>query len=75
MATMNGPAVRADRDLIAETRLEIKELTDTWTRRHRLRRGTAEYVAALETEDLLVTRIWRRLRADGTTATRTPIKD
>jgi hypothetical protein len=75
MGTAISPAVRSERDRIAETRLDIKELTATWTQRHRLRRGTAEYVAAIEAEERLVVRIWRRLLADGTTATRTPIKD
>jgi hypothetical protein len=75
MGTINGPAARADLDRIAQTRLEIKELTDAWTRRLGLRRGTPEYVAALESEEHLVTRIWRRLRTESTTATRRPIKD
>jgi len=65
MGTTNRRAARADLDQIAEVRLEIKELADAWTRRHRLHRGTPEYVAALEIEERLVTRIWRRFRPDG----------
>jgi hypothetical protein len=52
-----------DLEQIAPTRLEIKELTEAWASRHRLDRGTPEYDAALETEDRLLTRIWRRLRS------------
>jgi hypothetical protein len=65
MGTRNGHAARADFDQVAETRRQIKELTDAWTQRHRLQRGTPEYAAALETEEHLITRIWRRLRRDG----------
>jgi hypothetical protein len=65
MGSANGSDVRADLDQIAETRREIGELGDAWKRRHRLRRGTPEYSVALETEERLVSRIWRRLRADG----------
>jgi len=65
MGTKSGPAARADFDHVAETRREIKELTDAWTQRHRLQRGTPEYATALENEERLVTRIWRRLRHDG----------
>jgi molecular chaperone DnaK (HSP70) len=75
MGTTNLCASRAEREQIAQTRLEIKELTDAWTRRHRLRPGTPEYIAALETEERLVTRIWRRLRGDGQTTSRTSMGD
>jgi hypothetical protein len=64
MGTTGRRAARADLDEIAAVRREIKELADAWTGRHRLRRGTPEYAAALETEERLVTRIWRRLRPD-----------
>jgi hypothetical protein len=64
MGTRSGPSTRADFE-VAETRRQIKELTDAWTRRHRLPRGTPEYESALETEEHLVTRIWRRLQRDG----------
>jgi hypothetical protein len=75
MGTRNGPAARTDLDLIAETRLEIKELSDVWTRRHRLRRGTPEYVAALESEERLATRIWGRLRGEAQSRSRTRTED
>ena len=65
MGTTNVPATGTDRDQFAETRREIRELSDAWTRRHRLRYGTPEYDAALETEQRLVSRIWRRLGSDG----------
>jgi len=65
MGTRNGPAAKADLDQIAETRQQIQELTDASTQRHGLRRGTPEYDRALEDEERLVTRIWRRLRKDG----------
>jgi hypothetical protein len=65
MGTRSGPAERADLDQIAETRRQIKELTAAWNQRHVLRRGTPEYDRALEDEERLVTRIWRRLRKDG----------
>jgi hypothetical protein len=64
MGTTNISADRDDLDQIAQTRLEIKELGEAWASRHRLDRGTPEYVAALETEERLLTRIWRRLRSD-----------
>lgn len=75
MSTRNGPAARADLERIAETRLDIKELSDAWTRRHRLRRGTPEYDDALETEERLVTHIWRRLRAERLPRSRAPTRD
>ena len=65
MGTKSGPAARADFEQIDETRRQVKELTDASTKRHRLRPGTREYQAALETEDHLVTRIWKRLRGDA----------
>ncbi len=65
MGTTNVPATRTDVDQFADTRREIKELSDASTHRHRLRYGTPEYDAALETEERLVSRIWRRLRSDG----------
>lgn len=75
MGTINGPATRSDLDRIAENRLEIRRLTEAWTRRHRLRRGTPEYDEALQIEERLVTRVWRRLRTEGRSEMRTPIKD
>jgi hypothetical protein len=65
MGTKSGPAARTNVDQVAETRRQIKELSEAWTRRHELRRGTPEYARALENEERLVTRIWRRLRGDG----------
>jgi hypothetical protein len=65
MGTKSDAAARADLDRIAETRLDIKELTDAGTLRHRMQRGTPEYVAALETEGYLAARVWRRLRSDS----------
>ena len=65
MGTQSGPDARTDFDQVVETRRQVKELSEAWTRRHRLRRGTPEYARALETEERLVTRIWRRLRGDG----------
>ena len=44
-------------------------------RRHRLRRGTPEYHAALETEERLVSRVWRRLRTESPPVSRTPTGD
>ena len=63
MGTTSGPATRTDFEQVDETRRQVKELTDAWTRRHRLRPGTREYATALETEERLITRIWKRLRA------------
>jgi hypothetical protein len=65
MGTKSGPAARADFDQVTETRRQVKELTDASTSRHRLKPGTPEYATALENEERLVTRIWRRLRKDG----------
>jgi hypothetical protein len=64
MGTRSGPAARADLDQVAETRHQIKELNAAWNERHGLRRGTPEYARALEEEERLITRIWRRLRRD-----------
>jgi hypothetical protein len=75
MGTTNPHAARADLDQIAATRRDTRELTDAWTRRHRLRRDTPEYTAALETEERLVSRIWRRLRADSPPVSPTPTRD
>ena len=75
MGTTNRHAARDDLEQIATTRREIKELTDAWTRRHRIARDTPEYAAALETEERLVTRIWRRLRPEGTPTARRPAAD
>jgi hypothetical protein len=75
MGTTNGAAAKADFDQLAATRRETKELTDAWKRRHELRRGTPEYAAALETEERLAGRIWRRLRADIPPVSRTSTGD
>ena len=75
MGTQYGPAARSDLDQIAETRRQIKELTDAWNRRHELRPDTAEYARALATEDRLVARIWRRLRKEGPSDARASIRD
>jgi len=44
---------------VDEIRRQIAALTDASTQRHRLERGTAEYEAALETEERLAERVWR----------------
>ncbi len=75
MGTTRGAAARTDLDQLVETRREIKELTDVWLRRHRLRRDTPEYAAALDTEERLVSRIWRRLRADSSPGSPTSTGD
>lgn len=75
MRTRTGPASRADPERIADTQLEIKELSEAWARRHRMRRGTPEYVDALETEERLMTHIWRRLRAERLPRSRAPTGD
>ena len=75
MGTTDRPAAKAELDQVATTRLEIKELSDAWTRRHKIPRGTPEYAAALETEERLVTRIWHRLRPEGRPETRRPAAD
>ena len=64
MGTTNRAAARADFEL-DKTRGDIKDLTEAWKGRHQLQPGTPEYVAALETEEGLIRRIWRRLRADS----------
>ena len=75
MGRTNPPARRDDLERIATTRREIKELTDAWNRRHLIARDTPEYAAALETEERLVTRMWRRLRPEGRPTTRRPAAD
>ena len=75
MGTTNGPAARVEIDRITQARRETKELSDADARRHRFQRDTPEYRDALEHEEHLVSRIWRRLRADGQPASRTPIGD
>lgn len=44
---------------VEEIRRLIAALTDASTQRHRLERGTAEYVSALETEERLADHVWR----------------
>jgi hypothetical protein len=44
---------------VEEIRRLVAALTDASTRRHRLERGTAEYDAALETEERLADDVWR----------------
>ena len=75
MGTRSGPARRADLDQIAETRRQIKELSAAWNQRHGLRPDTPEYARALEDEERLVTRIWRRLRKSDPSDARTSIRD
>jgi hypothetical protein len=65
MGTTKRAAAKADFDQLAQTRREIKELTEAGKWRHQLRPGSPEYAAALETEEGLVRRIWGRLRAVG----------
>jgi hypothetical protein len=75
MGTRSGPIRKADFDQIAETRRQIKELTAAWNQRHELRPDTPEYARALEDEERLVKRIWRRLRKGDASDARTPIRD
>jgi len=49
----------AELEPVEEIRLQIAALTDASIQRHRLERGTAEYAAALETEERLADRVWR----------------
>jgi hypothetical protein len=65
MGTKSGPSARSGLEHAVETRRQIKELTDAWTSRHELRPGTPEHARALEAEERLITRIWRRLRSDN----------
>ena len=44
---------------VDEIRRQVAALTDASTQRHRLERGTAEYEAALQTEERLADRVWR----------------
>jgi hypothetical protein len=44
---------------VEEIRRQVAALTDASNRRHRLERGTAEYAAALETEERLADRVWQ----------------
>jgi hypothetical protein len=75
MGMTNRAATRADSDKLAQTRREIKELTHAGKIRHQLRPGTPEYAAALETEEGLVRRIWRRLRAESPPVSSTSTED
>jgi hypothetical protein len=54
-----------DRDRIAASRREIKELADAWGRRHLFRRGTPDGIPAPKLDERLASRIRRRLRADS----------
>jgi hypothetical protein len=54
-----------------EIRRQIAALTDASTQRHRLERGTAEYEAALKTEEQLAARVWRLGTSLGPTHQRT----
>ena len=65
MGTTNRAAAKTIFEQLDQTRGEITELTEAWKRRHQLQPGTPEYVAALETEEGLIRRIWRRLRTDS----------
>jgi hypothetical protein len=58
MGIRNGPRI-AEVQPVDEIRRQVAALTDASTRRHRLERGTAEYAAALETEERLADRVWR----------------
>jgi hypothetical protein len=56
----NSKAVRrTELEPVDEIRRQIAALTDASTHRHRLERGTAEYEAALQTEERLADRVWR----------------
>jgi hypothetical protein len=58
MGIRNAPRI-AEVQPVDEIRRQDAELTDASTRRHRLERGTAEYAAALETEERFADRVWR----------------
>jgi len=58
MATRNERARRTRSQRLDEILRGVRALTDASVRRHRLARGTPEYVAALETEEQLADRIW-----------------
>jgi hypothetical protein len=58
MGIRNAPRV-AELQPVDEIRRQVAALTDASTQRHRLERGTAEYAAALETEERLADRVWR----------------
>jgi len=56
-------ATESDAHQADEERLQIDDLRTASTRRHMLLRGTADYAAAMEVEERLAARIWRRVRA------------
>ena len=60
-----------DADRIEDERLQIEDLRAASARRHQLVRGTRDYAAAMEIEEQLAARIWRRVRA----AARAPIRE
>ena len=64
-------AAERDADQTDEERLQIEDLKTASARRHLLTRGTADYAAAIEVEDRLAARIWRRARA----AARAPLAE
>jgi hypothetical protein len=58
MGIRNAPRVTEPQP-VDEIRRQVAALTDASTRRHRIERGTAEYAAALETEERLADRVLR----------------
>jgi hypothetical protein len=74
VGTTHDQARPGDLDEIAKTQRDLDELGEVWAGRHRLDRGSPEYLAALKAEDRLLTRIWRRLRAPSSSS-RTPDLD
>jgi hypothetical protein len=56
-------AAESDADQAHEERLQIEDLRTASARRHLLTRGTPDYEAAMEVEERLDARIWRRVRA------------
>jgi len=64
-------AVKTAAQQADEERLQIEDLQTAAARRHLLTRGTADYAAAIEVEERLAARIWRRVRA----AARAPLAE
>ena len=64
-------AVKSAAQQADEERLQIEDLQTAAARRHLLTRGTADYAAAIEVEERLAARIWRRVRA----AARAPLAE
>jgi hypothetical protein len=68
MATRNRPPGRADEEDVEDADValtHIKDLMDAEAQRQHLVLGTAEYSAALDTEERLAAELWRRVQATG----------